>query len=364
MRLRYTRLPLAAALSLLGILPGLASSPPKGIEFHHGDWTLACDNTRTCRAAGYQTDQNDPDVAVSILLTRKAGPNQPVRAQLMLGQLGTRPFPTQLALQINGNALGAPCYNADEGTAVFTPAQVAALLSSLARDSRIVLLGNDGTHWTVSDRGASAVLLKMDEFQGRLGTPGALIRKGRKAEATVLPPVAMPVIVLGKVVAARPADQALANASALRRALAAATPVHTCDVGYPDQSRIEDDGPQGITVQRLSEDKLLVSTVCWDGSVHLGMSYWVVNDRTPYKPRLVTASAVDDNLRTIEEIHRGRTIADCMRYTTWGWTGARFVTVAEADTGLCRRVAAGGAWHMPTLVSNLVEQRDVAEGIE
>ena len=55
----------------------------QGIHFSHEDWEIACDNTRACRAAGYQSDQADR--AVSVLLTRKAGPNQPVSAELMLG---------------------------------------------------------------------------------------------------------------------------------------------------------------------------------------------------------------------------------------------------------------------------------------
>jgi hypothetical protein len=31
------------------------------------------------------------------------------------------------------------------------------------------------------------MLLKMDEFQGRIGTPDVLVRKGTNPEATVLP---------------------------------------------------------------------------------------------------------------------------------------------------------------------------------
>jgi hypothetical protein len=72
-------------LWLLGIVPGLASPPPEGIAFEHGDWMLACDNTRTCRAAGYQKEAGDT-LPVSILLTRLAGPRQTVTGELMLGQ--------------------------------------------------------------------------------------------------------------------------------------------------------------------------------------------------------------------------------------------------------------------------------------
>jgi hypothetical protein len=42
----------------------------------------------------------------------------------------------------------------------------------------------------------------MDEFQGRIGTPGALVRKGTRPEATVLPPLPAPEITAGLVVSA------------------------------------------------------------------------------------------------------------------------------------------------------------------
>ena len=54
--------------------------------------------------------------------------------------------------------------------------------------------GRDGAAPAASSStGASAVLLKMDEYQGRIGTPGALVRKGTKAEAAVPMPTPVPV---------------------------------------------------------------------------------------------------------------------------------------------------------------------------
>lgn len=46
------------------------------VDFSHHDWQLACDNTRTCRAAGYQAEGEEPPM--SVLLTREAGPRRPV----------------------------------------------------------------------------------------------------------------------------------------------------------------------------------------------------------------------------------------------------------------------------------------------
>ncbi|MGH8038068.1 MAG: DUF1176 domain-containing protein [Stenotrophomonas sp.] len=350
-----TPLPL---LLLAGLLPAASAAPPAtvtpGIDFSHEDWTLACDNTRTCRAAGYQRDDGDSE-PVSILLTRLGGPDQPVTAELMLGQYDETTLPRQLRLQINDTALGKLAYDAGAGTADFSAAQVAALLASLSRSSRVVVVGDDGKRWTVSDRGASAVLLKMDEFQGRLGTPGALVRKGTRAEASVLPALPVPVIVLGRTVATRPADQALADSPALRAALVAATSADECEALHPDGTMFGDEGPQAITVQRLSADKLLVSQGCWRGAYNTGDGYWVVNDRPPYAPTLVTASAVDDELRTIQEAQKGRGLGDCWYSASWGWTGTRFVKTAESRSGLCRLVAAGGAWEMPTVVTKVQE---------
>jgi len=351
---------LSALLPLLMLAPWLpAHAAPaaavSGLSFTHNDWTLACDNTRTCRAAGYQNDEDGGNAPVSILLTRLAGPDQPVKAEVMLGQYDETKLPKQLSLQINDTKLGALAYKAADGTAVLSPAQVKTLLSTLTGTSRIVLTGNDGKRWTVSDRGASAVLLKMDEFQGRLGTPGALVRKGTKAESTVLPAVPMPVVKLAKVVPTRPADEALGESKALRAALAASTSADDCEALHPGDSVISNEGPQEITVQRLSADKLLVSQACWRAAYNTGDGYWVVNDRAPYQPRLVTTSGAGDDVQTIGESHKGRGLGDCFYSTTWGWTGTQFVKTEVSSTGLCRLVTAGGAWEMPTLVTKVQE---------
>ncbi len=48
--MRLPRPILHAALLLAA--PTLAAADLPGTRFFHGDWELACDNTRTCRAAG------------------------------------------------------------------------------------------------------------------------------------------------------------------------------------------------------------------------------------------------------------------------------------------------------------------------
>ncbi|MEG2805464.1 DUF1176 domain-containing protein [Stenotrophomonas sp.] len=352
MRLLASQPTLVLLLCFFSSSTALAGPPIKGIAFDHGDWTLACDNTRTCRAAGYQPDDGEHE-PVSVLLTRQAGPDQRVTAELMLGRLGEIKPPLQLSLQINDAKLGALNYNAADGTAALPPAQVSAMLAALMGNSRIALTGDDGRRWTLSDRGASAVLLKMDEFQGRIGTPGALVRKGTKAESTVLPAVSMPIVKLANTVATRPADKALAVSAALRDALVASISSDDCEALQPTWSEISNEGPQEMKVQRLSADKLLVSHLCWRGAYNRGDGYWVINDRPPYHPRLVTNSGSGDDLRSIEEWHRGRGLADCIYSSTWSWNGARFVQTAVTSSGLCRSITLGGPWNLPTLVTKV-----------
>jgi len=321
------------------------------VDFTHHDWTIACDNTRTCRAAGYQDDASS-DRPVSVLLTRRAGPDAPVKAQMMLGSYEETTLPATLHLRIDGADQGALDYNAEDGTLALRAPQTAALLASLRGRSEIVLSSNDDRTWTLSGNGASAVLLKMDEFQGRLGTPGALVRTGKRAEASVLPALPVPQLTLAPVPPTRPADSTLAGSPALRAALAATTSAEDCAPLAPDGALMEGDAPEPLHVTRLSADKLLVSVACWRGAYNEGSGYWVINDRAPYAPILVTLFGNEAEGNWISGSHKGRGLGDCWSFNSWGWTGTAFVATGVSTTGLCRLVAAGGAWTLPTYVTD------------
>ncbi len=45
---------LYVTIALLASGSTVMAANPRGLAFTHHDWELACDNTRTCRAAGYQ----------------------------------------------------------------------------------------------------------------------------------------------------------------------------------------------------------------------------------------------------------------------------------------------------------------------
>lgn len=337
---------LVGATALLALA---AQAAPGGISFVHNDWQLVCDNTRTCRAAGYHQDSDE--MRVSVLLTRPAGPNAAVSGQLMLGSYGDEdqeffrklPKKLQLTMRINERNLGQVVVPQDSLTAELSAKQLAALLSSLTGNAMIEWsLGE--SRWQLSDKGAAAVLLKMDEFQGRLGTPGALIRKGKRSEESVLPPLPPLEIKPVEPIATRPDDQQLARHPALRKALIATlTDENSC----PD---IQEGEQQEIAINRLTADKLLVSTRCWLAAYNFGYGYWVIEGKAPFQPQLVTAGGGEYSAGSISASQKGRGLGDCWETDTWTWDGRSFVHTESSTSGMCKLMAPGGSWSLPKII--------------
>ena len=102
-----------------------------GQSFSLNDWELACDNTRTCRAAGYQSDSEE--LTVSVLLTRKASANQTVTSALRIGDseeaLKGLPNPLSLSMTVNGKGLGQVLFKKDSLLAALSVTQTKALLA-------------------------------------------------------------------------------------------------------------------------------------------------------------------------------------------------------------------------------------------
>jgi hypothetical protein len=333
------------------MLPLAAVAAEKsGLSFQHNDWQLVCDNTRTCRAAGYQHEEGEEVMPMSVLLTRKAGPREPVTAELQLGTasdnaLDKLPPPVRLTLRINGRSLGQVVLDAKTAIAPLPADQTAALLAALPRSGRIEWRAGDSA-WRLSDKGAAAVLLKMDEFQGRVGTVGAIVRKGAADESAVRPPVPAPVV---RVRVPEGKEETVGVPPALYEALRA-TVAKGDDCHTLTEREIKADQ---VRLTRLNGTLMLATVQCWMAAYNMGHGFWVVQASPPYRPVLVTAMGSDHSDGRIYANHKGRGIGDCWSTDEWVWDGARFVHVASATTGLCRMVAAGGAWVLPTLVTEV-----------
>lgn len=333
-----------------------------GLGFNHHDWELACDNTRTCRAAGYQ--RNEDELTVSVLLTRKAGPDEPVTAQLMIGNYGEEvlnqlPSVLNLSMKINNQSLGKVEVKKDKLVANLSPSQTAALLAALNRSSTIEW-SSGKYRWRLSDKGAAAVLLKMDEFQGRVGTRGALVKKGTLGEEGVLKPLPLPVVRATPLAKPRPGDKQLAEKTpkVLWEALRATVDEDSCPV-LVEGKEGKRGGKEELSVVRLSEKQLLVSTACWTAAYNLGYGFWVVNDTPPYKPELVTPSGSHFKDGKISDGQKGRGLGDCWSFEVWTWgkppgvEESQFVHTESSSTGMCRFIAPGGAWSLPVRIMDV-----------
>ncbi|KQV51276.1 MULTISPECIES: DUF1176 domain-containing protein [unclassified Duganella] len=158
------RLIFALATALLPLY-AIAFSP-SGLYFAHKEWELACDNTGTCRAAGYGGDRID-GLSASVLLTRQAGASQQVNGQFMLAHADMNdakerlPAKFKLELWINDTAAGSLEFVKETMVAELSQAQVAALLDALPDHAAVELLRENELWGVVSDTGAAAVFLKM-----------------------------------------------------------------------------------------------------------------------------------------------------------------------------------------------------------
>ena len=235
------------------------------------------------------------------------------------------------------------------GHAELTQAQVTALVSALQRSSKITFALRN-SRWQLSDRGASAVMLKADDVQGRVGTPSALMNhdNATKSNSNVLPPKAVPVLRF-----VEPSGKSAASDKkfVMRSSQLASLMKGTMKDADADCPNLSDKSPWRVS--RLNDSQLLAQHDCWTAAYNVGSGVWVINDSKPYKPTLVTTSATNYDKGKLSSVQKGRGIGDCMSQVDWVWTGRAFEKSHESTTGLCRLIEAGGAWQLPTYVTDV-----------
>ncbi|WP_348548406.1 DUF1176 domain-containing protein [Psychrobacter sp. KFRI-CH2-11] len=356
---QFIHLPIPLVAAIGAAVVSTASMAAGGsIEFTSQDWQVACDNTRTCRLAGYQAENNS-EFPVSVLLVRRAGANADVDGKIKLGgakessskalmQLGSR---HRISLLINGRDYGETRpFSAAAGNAELTATQVNALLEALTKSSKIELVLRN-SRWQLSDKGASAVMLKADEFQGRVGTPSAFIKAEgtAKPNSSVLAPKPAPKL---RFVAPNPkAVPSRQRKFVMRSSQLTALMKETLKDADRDCPHLDDKSPWRVS--RLNNSQLLAQHDCWVSAYNAGSGVWVLNDKKPYKPTLVTTSATSYDKGKLSSVQKGRGIGDCISQVDWLWTGRAFEKSHESTTGLCRMIEAGGAWQLPTYVTEV-----------
>ena len=335
---------------LLALLPVVAMATSiKGIG-NYQDWDLVCDNTGTCRMAGYQDESSDP---VSILFTRAAGENAAVEGKFTILPFGEADRDVQVGQDIeiwlNGKSLGKVKHISDDAPDKLTEEQTKALLSGLKKESEIRLTYGKTT-LKVSDKGAAAAMLKMDEFQQRLNMPSALIRQGQEKHA-VLAPKAEPKIDAVSV-NNRKTIELKRGEKQFNHVLALLRKAHD---GCVD----EDLESQDITIYPLTQNKVLAEALCARAAYQYTNYYAVLDDKLS-KVEQVLADQYNEagydekqGYAFVRGIYKGRVIGDCWNSEDAVWNGKIFIRTSEWTTGSCKGFT-GGAWQLPIFVSDII----------
>ena len=335
---------------LLTLLPVAAMATSiKGIG-NYQDWDLVCDNTGTCRMAGYQDESSDP---VSILFTRAAGENAAVEGKFTILPFGEADRDVQVGQDIeiwlNGKSLGTVKHISDDAPDKLTEEQTKALLSGLKKESEIRLTYGKTT-LKVSDKGAAAAMLKMDEFQQRLNTPSALIRQGQEKHAVLAPKVEPKIDAVSvnnrKTIELKHGEKQYDNVLALLR---------KAHDGCVD----EDLESQYITIYPLTHNKVLAEALCFKGA-YQSTNYYAVLDDKLSKVEQVLAEQYNEagydekqGYAFVRGSYKGRALGDCLAGQDAVWNGKIFIRTSEWTTGSCKGLP-GGTWQLPTFVSDII----------
>ena len=328
------------------------------LSFDHGDWELVCSNIGTCRAAGYQSENYENTQPASILITRKAGMNEPILIQyaLALYENHEEEVTDPIHLFLNNHDYGVVSKKEDPLNGQFNSKQTQAFLKFSPVHVKIKFKSKQHT-WLVSDKGMTAVLLKMDDFQKRVGTTGALVRKGKKNEQQVLK--AAPKLMVKRIKTDEKPYLELGESSPqykyILASLMEAKPkpedeYDSCEGLYDSEQDKYSLGT--IYLYKLSHQKVLATVLCWRGAYNEGYGAWILNDSLTGPATFVTELVSDVLSGELFSAQKGRGIGDCWSHDQWIWNGQQFIHTEDGWSGACRGFT-GGAWSLEKIESQI-----------
>lgn len=305
-----------------------AAQPQPGELKTFADWTVGCDNARACQANALVPYAEERDRYLLLVIRRDAGriasPTLSISPDAPIAAGGTLVVDSKPVARLSG-----------PGPLPFNT----ALASALGQGQRVTLTDARGrVVASASLKGLAATFLHMDEQQRRLGTVGALIRRGPRPDATVPPAPPLPRIVQPPV-GARP-PRAITPAAAARL------------IG-PDAASCEDaPGPVAPKAVRLDArtSLALVPHPCGNGAYNYFTSVYLLDERG--RVRLATFDVPvgmsetvrnqltnddwDPATRRLGDNPKARGLGDCGGEASFAWDGTRFRLTHQAVMGECR----------------------------
>lgn len=330
--------------ALLSLSVTQVSAAINGTYFSHKNWEVACDNTGTCRAVGYQADDHAP---AAVLLTRQAGANTATQVALSFDPEVSRPIGVEL--WIGQRKVTHIRFTEDIGR---LSSQHANLVLNAIKNDQPVSLRAGQQQWRISGSGAHAVMLKMDDVQKRTATTSALLKTGQKPVTHVLAAQAKPKIQIPRIISqsysiARQSPQGQQLIKMLRQS----TSAEQCGFLHGNNQQADQ-----IQVFNLNAQTRLVQIPCWMAAYNSGDGFWLMDTELKKVKQRVTTSAQTFEAGQIYASQRGRGIGDCGSENRWAWNGQTFVPSYAAKSTLCKGFIRG-IWDLPTYVSDVVKSK-------
>ena len=308
----------------------------EGTRFEHKDWYLACDNTGTCRAAGYAPA--GLGYGMAIMFSREAGPATQIAAKLFLQLNDRQALPPSVTFLIDNQDLG-PIYI--DKTSQLNAIQVQALLAVVTTNA-VIEVGAGRQRWGISGHGASAVFRKMDEYQGRSNTPFAVVAKGSQLESQVSPAKA-PLRLAAQAPQANGVTLEMGSAAYNEVLQLLTTHVVASELDFELQSA-------SLETAELGEGKRFIGA-CWFMAYNALCSHWLADKN---RPNQLIALGSDgfyyDGMARQDRKARG--YGDCWENQAWVFDGQSMVPTLISSTGPCRGIA-GGIDPMPTYITDV-----------
>ena len=328
--------PVLALAAVFVLAPGVAGADTNSFK----DWTVVCDNLRTCQVAGFSAD--DSELPAVLRLSRGGEAGAPAKVEIdLLGETGFAGKAPTLVIdgRVVMTARAVTSRDSADFTAVLDDAQVGPLLGAARNGTLLSVRAGDKDLGQVSLAGMVAALRYVDDQQKRVGTVTAMVAKGSGPAAGVPAPPPLPIV------HPAPAIAQTGLPSKPPPAVAALAHKAECDVEPGSEGK-----PEAF---RLSADKVLWQMPCGGGAYNFSSLFVVVdkNGRAGLAPLenvddgLATNADYDPKTRILDAYDKGRGIGDCGNSSQWVWTGDAFVLSKAAVMPVCRGY--GGDW--PTI---------------
>jgi hypothetical protein len=344
-------------LSLLLLASAQVAAEPMPSEIHSfKDWVVTCDNGLRCEAVSLvpepapaetgtagtappAAEAQDPWARFGVMrLVREAGPDAPLVLTI------TDFEGTPARLRQYDNDFAARISSAGEGSWRVEPADPLGFVHGLSFGTLQILDASGRELSEIALEGMNEALVYMEERQGRLRTPSAVVRNGRRPNSAV--PAAPP----------RPVVQAAPRTSERALTIPAA---RLAEARRTFGCTLEEVGASGTdqSVHALGNGRSLLLMGCGAGAYNvssLALLAWregnsirieparfdVARDPMEGQPDpkgfFVTNAEFDTATMSINEWAKGRGLGDCGTASRYVWDGDRFRLVEERAMSECR----------------------------